>query len=341
MIVLFFHPDEAMNTSPSPSSAANHAAAGSPESLLQWMDGLADSTRLRLLRLLERQELGVVDLCDVLQMPQSTVSRHLKVLSGQGWLQSRRLGTANLYSVAQEGLAPAARSLWELARKETSNWPTLRQDSVRLERRLSARSHDSKAFFAGAAANWLKLRQELYGSNFSTAALLALLPAEWTVADLGCGTGQMVSLLANNVAQVIGVDSSPDMLAAAKKRLDAHANIDLREGDLEGLPIEDASCDAALMVLVLTYVSDPAAALAEMLRVVRPGGRAVVVDLMLHDRDDFRRQMDQKHMGFAADALAAMLLDVGFENATVRSLSPEKDAKGPALLLATATKPAQ
>lgn len=334
-----------MNTSPSPSSASNGAAAngasGSPDSILQWMDGLADSTRLRLLCLLERQELGVVDLCDVLQMPQSTVSRHLKVLSDQGWLQSRRQGTGNLYSVAQDDLAPAARSLWELTRKETKDWPTLRQDAVRLERRLSARSHDSKAFFAGAAANWLKLRQELYGSNFSTAAMLALLPAEWTVADLGCGTGQMVSLLASNVAQVIGVDSSPEMLAAAKKRLRAHANVDLREGDLEGLPIEDAACDAALMVLVLTYVVDPAVALAEMMRVIRPGGRAVVVDLMLHDRDDFRRQMDQKHMGFAADTLAAMLLEVGFENATVRSLSPEEDAKGPALLLATAMKPAQ
>ncbi len=328
-----------MNASSSQSSHTNGVTGGSPDTLLQWMDGLADPTRLRLLRLLEGHELGVVDLCDVLQMPQSTVSRHLKVLSDQGWLRSRRQGTANLYSLAEDDLASAARAFWELAREQTKDWPTLQQDAVRLQRRLSARSHDSKAFFAGAAANWLKLRQDLYGHSFSIAALLSLLPAGWTVADLGCGTGQMVSQLAPNVAQVIGVDSSPDMLAAARQRLSDLTNVDLREGDLEGLPIEDATCDAAMMVLVLTYVNEPADALAEMFRVIRPGGRAVVIDLMLHDRDDFRRQMDQKHMGFAAQTLASLLMDAGFENATARPLPPEADAKGPALLLATATKP--
>src|SRR4030095_4075993 len=125
-----------------------------PDALLGWMESLADPTRLRLLRLLERQELGVAGLCDVLQLPQSTVSRHLKVLFDQGWLHSRRDGTAHLYRVILDELLPARRKLWLLAREQTEEWATARQDDLRLERRLKERQNESSAFFAGAAAEW-------------------------------------------------------------------------------------------------------------------------------------------------------------------------------------------
>src|SRR6185369_9231049 len=130
------------------------STARQPDALLSWMGSLSDPTRLRLLRLLERHELGVAELCAVLQMPQSTVSRHLKVLVDEGWIRGRE---------------PAA-----------------------------------QAFFAGAAGEWDRLRAELYGTAFTQAALLALLPGQWTVADLGCGTGQLASLLSPWVASVIG-----------------------------------------------------------------------------------------------------------------------------------------
>src|SRR5438552_946524 len=145
--------------------------AAQPASLLGWMDSLADPTRLRLLHLLERQELGVVELRDILQLPQSTVSRHLKVLSDQGWLLSRRLATNHLYRMILDELDPTARKLWMLARSETANWATLQQDELRLQRRLRQRDTiDSAEFFAGVAAEWDKLRGELYGEAFSTAA---------------------------------------------------------------------------------------------------------------------------------------------------------------------------
>src|ERR1700760_687484 len=110
-----------------------------PATLLAWMGSLADPTRLRLLRLLERQELGVVDLCDVLQLPQSTVSRHLKVLGDQSWVLSRRQGTTHLYRTLLDELDPAARKLWLLAREQTRDWATTRQDEMRLARRLRQR----------------------------------------------------------------------------------------------------------------------------------------------------------------------------------------------------------
>src|SRR5687768_18408897 len=102
--------------------------AAQPDALLGWMDALNDPTRLRLLRLLERHELGVVELCDVLQLPQSTVSRHLKVLSDQGWARSRREATTRLYRMILDELTAPARRLWLLAREQTDRWATLKQD---------------------------------------------------------------------------------------------------------------------------------------------------------------------------------------------------------------------
>ena len=158
------------------------------EPLLGWMEALSDPTRLRLLRLLERNELGVIELCDVLQLPQSTVSRHLKVLADQGWCVSRRQGTTHLYRTLLDELEATARKLWILARDQTANWPAVRQDAVRLERRLRDKS-DSQTFFDSAAGQWDKLRGELYGQSFTRSALVALLPRQHVVADLGCGTG--------------------------------------------------------------------------------------------------------------------------------------------------------
>jgi ArsR family transcriptional regulator len=302
------------------------------------MDALSDPTRLRLLRLLEQHELGVVDLCDILQLPQSTVSRHLKVLSDQRWTRSRREGTAHLYRMAADELDPAARRLWLLAREQTDAWATLRQDALRLARRLSERDGDSQAFFQGAAGEWDKLRGELYGQGFNLAAAASLLPPDHVVADLGCGTGAAAAQLAPFVKRVIAVDDSPAMLKAARKRLEGLENIDLRRGDLSALPIEAETCDAASLTLVLTYVADVAAALAETARILKPGGRVAIVDLLPHDRDDFRRLMQQHHAGLEPAKLSEMLQAAGFEPPAIRPLPPEPAAKGPALFVATGVK---
>lgn len=307
------------------------------EALIGWMASLSDATRLRLLRLLERRELGVAELCDVVQLPQSTVSRHLKVLGDQGWLESRAQGANRLYrmTVAENG----ARRLWLLARDQTGGWATLQQDQLRLTRRLASREPAAQAFFAGAAGQWDKLRGELYGEGFSRAALLCLLSPDWTVADLGCGTGQAAAALAPHVKRVIGVDQSAAMLRAARKRTVGLPAVDLRRGSLEALPLEDESVDGALLLLALTYVTEPARAMREMARILRPGGRAVVVDLLRHDREDFRRQMGQQNLGFEAQDLGRMLTEAGLADARARPLPPEAQAKGPALVLASATKP--
>ena len=312
----------------------------SVEPLLARLGSLADPVRLRLLAVLERHELGVGELAGILQLPQSSVSRHLKVLAEQGWVVSRQERTANLYSLADGELAPGSRALWELARAEMARWPALAHDELRLERRLAERTHGARSYYAGVAERWEELRGELYGRRFTEAAIAALVPSDWVVADLACGAGDVAVRLAPRVARVIAVDASPEMLATARRRARGLANVELHEADLAALPLADAAVDAALLVLALTHVAAPAVALAEMARILRPGGRAVVVDLLRHDRDEFRREMGQLRNGFAADELAGLLSGAGLADIDCSPLPPEAEAKGPALLLATGTKPA-
>lgn len=318
---------------------APQTAGRSPETLLGWMGGLADPTRLRVLRALERRELPVQELCEVLALPQSTVSRHLKVLSDLGWLRSRKDGTQSLWGWAPE-LDPGARKLWLLTRAETEDWPLVRQDAARLEA-VRARRDGAQRFFAGAAGAWDQLRARVYGRGVGVEALLALLPSSWTVADLGCGTGALTAELAPRVARVIAVDQSAAMLRAARRRTEGLANVELHEADLARIPLEGGSCDAALLVLVLAYLEDPAPALAEAVRIVRPGGRVAVVDALRHDDETLRRRMGQARAGFEPGALAALLGGAGLAAVQARAVPPEAAARGPGLVICAGERPAR
>ncbi len=312
------------------------------QTVLSQLEALGDPTRLRLLRLLERHELGVADLCDVLQMPQSSVSRHLKLLSDLGWLTNRRQGTNSFYRMGVDNLDTSARRLWQITRDRASAWPTFNQDQLRLRRRLRDHADHAQAFFAGAAGQWDKLRSQCYGESFAWQSMLALLPSRYVVADLGCGTGHLAAALAPHVRQVIGVDQSEAMLRAARKRLASESlqnRVDLRRGPLESCPIDRDTCDAALLVLVLTYVNQPQDVINDAVRILRSDGCLIVTDLLPHDREDFRREMGQQCLGFAADELRDMLEQAGLEDVTCRPIPPDPQAKGPALQLARGVKP--
>ncbi len=304
------------------------------QQLIARTEALADVTRLRALRLLERHELGVSDLTDVLQLPQSSVSRHLKFLAERGWIASRSHGPANLYAMRLGDLPPAARRLWQAVREQCDGWPAVRQDELRLGRRLGERRQASQAYFARSAGHWDRLRRELYGAVFGDAALRGLLPREWVVADLACGAGSVAAALAPHVARVVAVDRSPAMLRAARQRVGDRRNVDLKQGELEALPVESGSCDAALLLLGLAYVHEPLAALREAARILRVQGRLVVVDLLRHDRESFRAQTGQVRLGFEPEELERLFDEAGLRCEHCAPLPPEPGAKGPALLMA-------
>jgi ubiquinone/menaquinone biosynthesis C-methylase UbiE/DNA-binding transcriptional ArsR family regulator len=307
--------------------------------ILDHLSALSDPTRSRLLLLLDRHELTVSELCTILQLPQSTVSRHLKALADAGWIGARAEGTSNLYTLSREALDPTARRLWLLVREQVAPSPAAAQDQRRLQTALAARRTKSQEFFASSAGQWDRLRDELFGDRFHLAAFAAFAKPDWTVGDLGCGTGRASEALAPFVGRVIAVDASAAMLQAARKRLQEFDNVELRRGDLEALPIDDAQLDAATLMLVLHHVTEPARALAEVARVLKPGGLLIVVDMLPHDREHYRQQMGHVWMGFSAEQIARLLAESGFESTRVVPLAADAKTKGPGLFVATSIKP--
>lgn len=306
--------------------------------ILDHMSALSDPTRCRMLLLLEKHELTVSEICAVLQMPQSSVSRHLKTLADDDWVASRRDGTSRFYSMPVDDLDSGARRLWPLIREQVAGTTAAGQDDRRLRGVLARRRAKSQEFFATAAGGWDRLRSDLFGDQFFLWALLGLIDPTLVVGDLGCGTGQLAETIAPYVKRVIAVDGSPDMLDAARQRVGGAKNVELRQGELEGLPIDAGTLDAAMLSLVLHYSPAPPRALAEVARVIRSGGRVLVVDMLPHDRQEYQQQMGHVWLGFSEKQIARFLSAAGFGDVRVRPLPADPEARGPALFAATAVK---
>jgi ArsR family transcriptional regulator len=302
------------------------------------LTALADPTRSRLLLVLERHELTVSELCSVLQLPQSTVSRHLKVLGDEAWVASRADGTSRQYRMLTR-LPPEMQRLWQAIREEVAAAVTAEEDAERVRGVLAGRRTRSREFFSTAAGQWDTLRAELFGERPELLAVPALLGEEWTVGDLGCGTGSLTASLAPFVRRVIAVDESEAMLAAAQARLAALEevdNVELRAGALEALPIADGELSAAVLSLVLHYIPEPPAALAEAGRALAEEGRLLIIDMMPHAREEYRERMGHVWQGFSREQLTAWLTEAGFGAVRYRALPLDPRAKGPRLFAASA-----
>ena len=306
--------------------------------ILDHMAALADPIRCRMLLPLERHELTVNEICSVLQLPQSTVSRHLKTLADDGWVVSRRDGTSRFYGMVFEDLDGGAQRLWPLIREQLSATNGAEHDERRLKSVLSRRRTKSEEFFASASGQWDHLRTELFGDNFHLYAMLALIDPKLTVGDLGCGTGQVSELIAPHVTKVIAVDGSTEMVQAARKRLKGVTHVDVRRGDMQALPIEDGQLDVAILALVLHHVPEPVRALAEVSRVLKPSGRLLLVDMLPHDREEYQHQMGHVWLGFSEKTIRKHLETAGFEQPVMTLLPTEANVKGPSLFVATAKR---
>src|SRR3982751_600577 len=205
---------------------------GRAPAILDHLSALSDATRSRVLLLLDRHELTVSEICSIVQLPQSTVSRHLKALADSGWVAARAEGTSNLYTMTRDELDAAARRLWLLVREQAGSSPAAAQDQRRLQAALAERRTKSQEFFSSSAGQWDRLRDELYGERVHLGALAALAQSDWVFGELACGTGETSAPLAPFVQHVIAVDASAQMLQAARKRLQPYDNVELRRGDL-------------------------------------------------------------------------------------------------------------
>jgi ubiquinone/menaquinone biosynthesis C-methylase UbiE len=304
---------------------------------LEHLNTLADSTRSRILLVLERSELTVGELCAALQLPQSTVSRHLKVLGDDGWVSSRAEGTSRYYRIERVPDSQADR-LWSVVRDDVAGSSAARNDATRVQSLLAARRERSREFFATAAGEWESMRLSLFGSRIDLQLALAMLPPGLVVGDLGCGTGHLSALLAPHVRRVIAVDGAEAMLASARARLEPRDNVEFRQGDLEQLPLDDAVLDVATLALVLHHVSEPGRAIGEARRALRPGGRLLVIDMLPHERDDLQQRMGHIWRGFAGDQVHDWMTAAGLSGVWYRPLPADPDAKGPALFIAGGTR---
>jgi len=306
--------------------------------VLDRLTALADPTRSRIMLLLDRHELTVTELCTVLQLPQSTVSRHLRILSDEGWIVARGEGTSRFYSMLANRLDPGAQQLWNVVREQMSDSANARQDRRRVESVLAQRRAKMIRFFDNSAGMWDELRSEMIGARTDLLALLDLIDDSWVVGDLGCGTGHVAEALAPCVQNVIAVDESGPMLASAAKRLEHLPNVELRAGTIERLPIDDSTLDAGVLFLVAHFITDPFRVMTEIRRVLKPGGKIIVVDLLAHERAEYVVQLGHVWQGFDGEQVKQWLSDAGFERCRYRALPADPSATGPALFVASGKK---
>ncbi|MHC4696494.1 MAG: ArsR/SmtB family transcription factor [Planctomycetota bacterium] len=305
---------------------------------------MADGTRQRTLVVLTRHELSVSELVEVLNQPQSTVSRHLKTLRDAGLIHDRRQGSTVMYSVRtptneRNGSALTGRMLEWIAEQSLAGSLRTRLDTV-----IHRRQGMSDEFFTQVGRHWDSLREEAFGATFHLEAVLALLPADWTVADVGTGTGYLLPALASHFDQVIGVDPVEEMLEAARHRVqtDALGNVKLRQGDLSRLPVQGGAVDLAVAMLVLHHVPSPQEAVAEMCRIVRDNGRILIVEQTAHEHEAFRKRMHDHWWGFEPAELERLVESIGFEQVRSKKLvTADCAADAPELFVVTGHRPAR
>lgn len=329
-------PSSPAHSNRAPASAGR---APAPRSVTDRLADVAELIRLRVLRVLEHEELSVGEIAQIVQLPQSTVSRHLKILADGQWLVRRTAGTATLYRLVLDDLSAESRALWLAIRDQLPSGGDLAEDSRRLAAVLAQRLADPQAFFGRVVGEWDQIRSEWFGEHFTPTALLSLIPSNWTVADLGCGTGNAAELLAPIVRKVLAVDQSQPMLDAARKRLSSLSNISFHQGSLESLPLADGSVDCCVSILVLHHVPEPLNAIREMRRILRaaPGaGVALIIDMLPHDRAEYRHTMAHKHQGFAPAHMQQLCRAAGFSHSSTRVLPSDPEAKGPGLFATVA-----
>ena len=292
------------------------------ETLLTALKAIAEPTRLRLLVLLEHNELTVTELTQILAQSQPRVSRHLKLMSEAGLIERFSEGTWAFYRVVENSsIAPLIQQLVDMVPEDDA---TLARDFERLDQVKSGRAEAAAEYFSENADRWDEIRS-LYSPEAEVEAAVVKLLGEQPVAsllDIGTGTGRMLSLFSPQIEKGVGVDMSREMLAVARANLDAEGiqNCQVRQGNMYNLHLSNGSVDLAIFHHVLHFADDPAAAVAEAGRVTGPTGRMVIVDFAPHGLEYLRADHAHRRLGFTDEEVASWCRAAGFNAVSCRHL---------------------
>ena len=314
---------------------------------------LADGTRLRILALLESEELSVGELSRALGMAQSRVSNHLRLLREAGLLAERHAGSSTYLRLATGDGSGLASRLWTTLRRDLEGAPERSADLARLAQVLAERRGKDTAFFDHLAGEWNKIAGEFETGQGRQRAAAQVLSSPRTIVDVGCGTGYMAGALDGLVERLILVDSSAAMLREAERRFAPRASgssVETRVGEVEALPLDDGEVDGAVAGMVLHHLVGLDPALSEVLRVLRPGGSLVVLELFPHREEWMRAELGDRYLGLEPGDVLRALARAGFEGSTLETLSDRyrprrlSDPDGPSaaelpLYLVRASKP--
>ena len=288
---------------------------------LHYFKALADATRIKLINILLHHELSVNEIVSLMDMGQSRISRHLKILTDVGFLKCRRDGVWAFYSVSDNS---PARKFIESIRYSFDRDIALKQDLVSASQLIHERQRRTINFFNTIAHDWDHLKQEILGDfELNTAILNEMSPCP-TAVDLGCGTGELLFQLETIAANVIGVDSSPQMLAQARKRFaNTRRPPDLRLGEIEHLPLSDGEADSAIISMVLHHIPRPDNAIIEVYRALRSGGTLIIAELDKHTNENMRKTYGDRWLGFHRHEMNQLLVNLGFIIKNTRSYKLE------------------
>ncbi|MFX4223871.1 MAG: ArsR/SmtB family transcription factor [Thalassobaculum sp.] len=278
------------------------------EDVLAGLRAIAEPTRLRILVLCARSELSVTELVDILGQSQPRVSRHLKLMVEAGVLERNSEGARAYYRLAERTAGGGvARALTPLVPVEDA---TVETDLARLETIRARRSERASAYFQENAAFWEELRGLHVDDALVDASLMEAVRAEPvdSLLDIGTGTGRVLEQLADHVTSAVGIDNAKPMLEIARDKLDRAGlnNCQVRLADMYHLPFPADRFDAVTLNMVLHYAEVPADVLREAARVLKPGGRAILVDFAPHDLEELRDQHTHRWLGFSEDEIARM-----------------------------------
>jgi ubiquinone/menaquinone biosynthesis C-methylase UbiE len=289
-----------------------------------------EETRLRVLALLAEAELTVSDLTDILRQSQPRISRHLKLLAEAGLVERFREGTWAFFRLAEHGEgADVARTLID---RLNPGDQMIARDRARLASVRQARAIAAQAYFRAHAAEWDRIRKlHVTDAAVEEAIRAALADKPFrSLLDLGTGTGRMLELFGPEIERGLGLDLSLDMLLLARDRLERAGlkNCSVRQGDIYDLPLTNDSFDVVILHQVLHFLDDGARAIHEAARVLRPGGRLLVVDFAPHEQEFLREQFAHRRLGFAPETVTQWITASGLDPVLHKSLTPEQGSEG-------------